>query len=129
MKIETEDDVILVRRKVRDIAQTCGFDVFAASAITTASSELARNVWAHAGKGLAVVERVSDGDARRGVRVDFQDEGPGIGDVQRVLAGGYSTTNTMGLGLSGARRIVDDFAIDTAPGRGTKVTVVKWTPY
>jgi len=129
LRIETEDDVILVRRKVRDLAQASRFDVFAASAITTASSELARNVWGHAGKGLAVIERLSDDDTRLGVRIAFTDEGPGIADVERVLAGGFSTANTMGLGLSGARRLVDEFSIDSAPGRGTTVIVVKWTPY
>ena len=129
LRIDAEDDIILVRRKVRELAQSCRFDVFAASAITTATSELARNVWAHAGKGVAVVERVTDDDARSGVRAEFADEGPGIDDVERALAGGYSTANTMGLGLSGARRLVDEFSIDSAPGRGTKVIVVKWTPY
>lgn len=128
MRIDTEDDIALVRRKVRDMAQACRFDVFLAAAVTTAASELARNVWVHAGKGRAIVERIVD-DPRLGVRVEFQDDGPGIENVDRVLAGGYSTANSMGLGLSGSRRLVDEFSIDSAPGRGTRVKVVKWAPY
>jgi serine/threonine-protein kinase RsbT len=127
MRIDTEDDIALVRRKVRDMALACRFDVFLTAAVTTAASELARNVWVHAKKGMAIVERITD--VRPGVRVEFKDEGPGIADIQRVLAGGYSTANSMGLGLSGSKRLVDEFSIDSAPGRGTKVTFVKWAPY
>lgn len=128
MPIDSEDDIILVRRKVRDLAQTCGFDVFATSAVTTAASELARNIWVHAGRGIACIEKLSDDD-RFGVRVVFKDEGPGIADVERVLAGGFSTAKSMGLGVSGSRRLVDEFAIESIVGRGTTVTFVKWTPY
>ena len=128
MGIDTEDDIALVRLKVRDMAKACNFDVFLSAAVTTAASELARNVWVHAGKGRAIVERVSDG-SRHGVRVEFDDDGPGIDNIERVLAGGYSTANSLGLGLSGSRRLVDDFFIDSAPGRGTRVKFVKWTPY
>lgn len=128
MPIDSEDDIILVRRKVRDLAQTCGFDVFAASAVTTAASELARNIWVHAGRGIACIEKLSDDD-RFGVRVVFKDEGPGIADVERVLAGGFSTAKSMGLGVSGSRRLVDEFTIESTVGRGTTVTFVKWTPY
>ena len=128
MKIDCEDDIILVRRKVRDVAQSCRFDVFAASAVTTAASELARNVWTHAGRGVATIEKVSE-DLRLGVRADFTDEGPGIADIERALRGGHSTANSMGLGLSGSRRLVDEFAIESNPGRGTKVSIVKWARY
>jgi serine/threonine-protein kinase RsbT len=127
MRIDTEDDIALVRGKVRDMAQACRFDVFLTAAVTTAASELARNVWVHAKKGMAIIERITD--VRPGVRVEFKDEGPGIADIQRVLAGGYSTANSMGLGLSGSKRLVDEFSIDSAPGRGTKVVFVKWAPY
>jgi serine/threonine-protein kinase RsbT len=128
MRIDTEDDIAFVRRKVRDMAQASRFDVFLSAAVTTAASELARNVWVHAGKGSVIVERISDDD-RLGVRVEFKDDGPGIEDIDRVLVGGYSTANSMGLGLSGSRRLVDEFTIDSAPGRGTCVKFVKWTPY
>jgi len=128
MRIDTEDDIALVRRKVRDVAKACQFDVFQSAAVTTAASELARNVWVHAGKGNAVIERITD-DTRSGVRVEFHDDGPGIESIDRVMAGGYSTANSMGLGLSGSRRLVDEFSIDSAPGRGTRVKFVKWAPY
>ena len=125
MPIQTEDDVILVRRAVRDLAQAYGFDVFASAALTTAASELTRNIWVHAGKGFAILEEVANGD-RRGVRVTFRDEGPGIADVDRVMAGGYSTARSMGLGLSGSRRLVDTFELQSTVGRGTTVEIVKW---
>jgi serine/threonine-protein kinase RsbT len=128
MRIDTEDDIMLVRRKVRELAQTCGFDVFATSAVTTATSELARNVWVHAGKGIALIDKLMD-DARLGVRVVFKDEGPGIPDVERVLRGGYSTAKSMGLGLSGSRRLVDEFAVDSQVGHGTTITFTKWAGY
>jgi serine/threonine-protein kinase RsbT len=128
MKIDIEGDVFLVRRRVRDLAQVCRFSVFASSAITTAASELARNVWAHAGHGVAVIEQLED-DTRRGIRLEFKDEGPGIIELDRALAGGYSTAKSMGLGLSGSRRLVDEFAIETAPGQGTRITLAKWTPF
>jgi serine/threonine-protein kinase RsbT len=128
MKIESEDDIVLVRRKVREVALSCNFDVFGASAVTTAASELARNVWVHAGRGHAIVEKLND-EFRLGVRVVLKDEGPGIGDVTLVLAGGFSTAKSMGLGLSGSRRLVDEFSIESVLGAGTVVTFVKWTPY
>ncbi len=128
MRIDTEDDIAIVRTKVRDMAKACRFDVFTSAAVTTAASELARNVWMHAGKGSAVVERITD-DTRSGVRVDFKDEGPGIENIERAMVGGYSTANSMGLGLSGSKRLVDEFSIDSALGRGTRVKFVKWAPY
>ena len=90
MKIASEDDVALVRRAVRALAEAHRFDVFASAAITTATSELTRNVWVHARGGVALIEEVLD-DERVGIRVTFRDEGPGIDDIERVLAGGYST--------------------------------------
>lgn len=127
MRIACEDDVALVRRAVRALAETHQFDVFACAAITTATSELTRNVWVHAHGGVALLEEVSD-DERVGIRVTFRDEGPGIEDIERVLAGGYSTAKSMGLGLSGSRRLVDEFRIDSTPGRGTCIQIVKWEP-
>jgi serine/threonine-protein kinase RsbT len=128
MPIASEDDVVLVRRKVKQLAQALGFDAFGCAAVTTAASEMTRNVWVHAGGGRAVIEEVTEG-SRRGLHVEFVDQGPGIPDVARVMAGGYSTARSMGLGLSGTKRLVDEFAIDTAPGRGTTVRVTKWTRY
>jgi serine/threonine-protein kinase RsbT len=126
--IRTEDDIIVVRRKARALAQQRGFDAFAAAALTTAASELARNVYVHAGGGTAEVEELSDG-YRTGIRLTFRDSGPGIANLDRVLAGGYSTARSLGLGVSGTKRLVEEFDIETAPGKGTKVVITKWTRY
>jgi serine/threonine-protein kinase RsbT len=128
MPVESEDDVILVRRAVRVLAEQTGFDTFASAALTTAASELTRNIWVHAKRGVAIIETVENGE-RAGVRVTFRDEGPGIADVRRVLAGGYSTARSMGLGLSGSKRLVDDFTLQSTIGSGTTVEIVKWKTY
>ena len=128
MPIASEDDVVLVRRKVRGLAQARGFDAFAAAAITTATSEITRNVWVHARRGEVTIEEVSDG-ARFGIRLCFRDEGPGIEHIDRVLAGGYSTARSLGLGVSGTRRLVDDFKLESEVGKGTTVHLVKWTRF
>lgn len=128
MQVRTEDDIILVRRRVRELAESRRFDTFATAAITTATSELARNIVVHAGKGVARIEEVTDGH-RTGIRLTFADSGPGIADVQRVLQGGFSTARSMGLGLSGSRRLVDAFELESTPGKGTTITVVKWKKF
>lgn len=128
MRIDSEEDIIAVRRYVRDFAEARKFDSFATAAMTTAASELARNVLVHGGKGVAEVSEVTDG-YRVGIKLVFEDKGPGIADLARALAGGNSTARTMGLGLSGSKRLVDEFDIDTKVGAGTKVTVTKWKRY
>ena len=125
MAIESEDDVIQVRREVRVLAERLGFNPFATAAVTTATSELARNIWAHAGGGTIQIE-VIDEDGRSGLRLVFRDQGPGIPDIERVLLGGYSTARSLGLGLSGSRRLVDEFDLQSQPGHGTVVTIIKW---
>ncbi len=125
LPIASEDDVLLVRKVVREIAAARKFDTFAIAAITTAVSELARNVLVHGNGGYSVVDEVVNG-SRVGIRIAFVDEGPGIPDIDRVLAGGYSTARSMGLGLSGSKRLVDEFVLDSKVGQGTRVTVEKW---
>lgn len=125
LKLESEDDVLAVRRRVRQIAELRKFDTFAIAAITTATSELARNVIVHGGGGTALIEEVSDG-IRAGIRIIFADGGPGIADIARALSGGYSTARSMGLGLSGSKRLVDAFDVQSKVGAGTTVTVMKW---
>lgn len=125
VELRNEDDVILGRRRVRELAQARGFDSFAIAAITTVTSELARNVEVHGGGGKLVIEEVSDG-ARIGYRLTFIDSGPGIADIPRAMSGGQSTVRTLGLGLSGSKRLVDQFELVSAPGKGTTVTVTKW---
>ncbi len=124
LPIKSEEDIVVVRRKVRALAQARKLDSFAVAALTTAASELTRNVWVHAGGGSALLEELADG-RRYGVRATFIDQGPGISDLQRALAGGFSTTKTMGLGLSGSRRLVDAFEIQTGPS-GTRIQIEKW---
>lgn len=128
LPIATEDDVVIVRRRVRELAQRNGLDSFATVAITTAVSELARNVLVHAKHGSAKLEEVEN-NTRRGLRVAFRDDGPGIPDVQRVLVGGFSTAKSLGLGLSGSKRLVDEFHIESQLGSGTVVTVTKWARF
>jgi len=125
MSVASEDDVVLARRRVRMLAEMLGFDQFTIAAITTATSELCRNILVHAEKGTALVEQIENG-SRTGIRAEFRDAGPGISDIDRVLAGGYSTAKSLGLGVSGSRRLVDEFRVETVVGHGTAITVVKW---
>ena len=126
LRIDREDDIVTVRRQVRLLAQARGFDGFATAAVTTAASELARNVWTHARAGEAIIEELLNDAQRPGLRLVFRDQGPGIKDVARVLAGGYSTVRSLGLGVSGSRRLVDEFQLESVVGQGTTITVVKW---
>lgn len=128
LPIRVEGDVAVVRRRARELAQAARFDAFASAAITTAASELSRNALVHGGGGYAVVEHVSEG-TREGLRMTFVDEGPGILEVDRALRGGFSTGRSLGLGLSGSRRLVDEFRIETSVGHGTRVEVLKWARF
>jgi serine/threonine-protein kinase RsbT len=124
-RIDKEADIVAVRQQVRELAKEHQFDQFAVAALTTAASELSRNVWVHARSGLARIMVLRNGK-RVGLGLEFVDSGPGIADLNRALAGGFSTAKSLGLGLSGTKRLVDEFNIDTAPGRGTKVVIRKW---
>lgn len=125
LPIAADDDVVRVRSEVRDLALGVGFDRFSVVAIATAASELARNTWIHGRGGTATVEEVEE-HGLRGLRITFRDSGPGIADIERVLKGGYSTRRSLGLGLSGAQRLVDEFKLDSTVGVGTVVVVAKW---
>jgi serine/threonine-protein kinase RsbT len=124
-RIDKEADIVAVRQQVREVAKELRFDQFAVAALTTAASELSRNIWVHAQKGNARIRVLRNG-RKVGVELEFVDHGPGIADLNRVLAGGFSTSRSLGLGLSGTKRLVDEFDIDSAPGRGTKVVIRKW---
>ena len=125
IRIDQEADVTAIRRLVRELTREFQFDQFAAAAMTTAASELSRNVWVHAKAGIARIGVLRGGD-RIGVDLAIVDRGPGIADLDRALVGGYSTANSLGIGLSGTKRLVDEFDIDTAPGRGTTIVIRKW---
>jgi serine/threonine-protein kinase RsbT len=124
-RIDKEADIVAVRQQVREVAKELRFDQFAVAALTTAASELSRNIWVHAQKGNARIRVLRNG-RKVGVELEFVDHGPGIADLNRVLAGGFSTSRSLGLGLSGTKRLVDEFDIDSAPGRGTKIVIRKW---
>jgi serine/threonine-protein kinase RsbT len=123
--IRTEDQVVRVRQMVRQWATELGFSLVDLTKFVTAASELARNTVIHGGGGTVDVQ-VLQNDGRRGLRVVFQDEGPGIGDLELAMRDGYTTGNGLGLGLSGARRLVNDFEIDSRPGEGTRVAITRW---
>ena len=121
----TEQDIVLARQAVRRLAQESGFGIVDQTKIVTAASELARNTVIYGGGGDLLCETLQNG-GRRGVRLTFKDEGPGIADLTLAMKDGWTSGSGMGLGLSGAKRLVNDFEIDTAPGRGTKITVTRW---
>ena len=126
LPIETGDDVVRVRQLVRTQAQSARLSLVDQTKLVTAASELARNTLIYGGGGRLVLETV-ERNGRTGVRAVFSDQGPGIPDVDQALTDGWTSGSGLGLGLSGSRRLVDEFDIVTAPGEGTTVTVVKWT--
>lgn len=126
MPIRVEDDVVRIRQACREWSIELGFSLVDQTKIVTAASELARNTKVYGGGGLMLMETVQEG-GRRGLRLTFTDEGPGIPDVAQALKDGYTTGNGLGLGLGGARRLVNEFTIDSRPG-ATKIVVVKWKP-
>jgi serine/threonine-protein kinase RsbT len=125
--IADEPDLLRVRTVLRQHAVSAGFGIVDQTKLVTAGSELARNILRYA-KGAKADLRVEmvQANGRTGLRAIFADQGPGIEDLDAALGDGYSTGGTLGLGLPGARRLVDEFAIDTAAGAGTRVTILKW---
>ena len=118
-------EVVNVRHVVRRAAVDSGFSLVEQTKIVTAASELARNMVDYGGGGDLKVELLSDG-IRKGVRLTFEDQGPGIPDVQQALRDGFTTGKGLGLGLGGAKRLSNEFQIDSVPGRGTRITIVRW---
>jgi serine/threonine-protein kinase RsbT len=125
--IESDADVVRARQEARELAVGLELTSTDQTLLATAISEVARNITAYATRGEVRLSVVRDARGRRGIRVVAADEGPGIEDLERALQDGYTTGGGLGLGLPGARRLVDDFEIDTAPGRGTTITLVKWS--
>ncbi|GGR66601.1 anti-sigma regulatory factor [Micromonospora fulviviridis] len=124
--IRSDEDVVRVRQLVRTTAVAVKLSLVDQTKLVTAASELARNTLIYGGGGTAEVVTVEDG-RRRGVRIVFADGGPGIPDLDQAFTDGFTTGGGLGLGLSGARRLVDDFDIWTAVGEGTRITVTKWS--
>jgi serine/threonine-protein kinase RsbT len=127
LPIRTGDDVVRVRQQVRALAAKGGLSLVDQTKVVTAASELARNALVHGGGGLARVEMVTSALGKNGIRIGFSDEGPGIADLDLALTDGWSSGAGLGLGLSGARRLVDEFELTSKPGNGTSVVVVKWS--
>ena len=125
LPLQSSQDVVVARQLVRTRAAELGFSLVDQTKIVTAASELARNTLEHGGGGECRIESISEG-MRKGLRLCFEDHGPGIPDVQLALTDGYTSKNGMGLGLSGSKRLVNEFKIETHVGQGTRVTVVKW---
>ena len=123
--LRAEDDVVRARQAVRSWAVEMSFSLVDQTKLVTAASELARNTVVYGGGGTLRMEALEDG-ARKGLRLVFADEGPGIPDLETALRDGYTTGNGLGLGLGGAKRLVNEFAIESHVGEGTRITVVKW---
>jgi serine/threonine-protein kinase RsbT len=125
--IESDADVVTARQCARELAADLELSSTDQTLLATAISEVARNITTYATRGEVLVSVIQQDDGRRGIQVVARDQGPGIADLERALQDGYTTGGGLGLGLPGARRLVDDFSIDSAPGRGTTVTLVKWS--
>jgi serine/threonine-protein kinase RsbT len=125
VQLRSDSDVVRTRQAVRAMCADLGFSLVDQTKMVTATSELARNTITHGRGGTAVLEILEDGK-RSGVRIVFEDAGPGISDVDEAMRDGYTTANGMGLGLGGARRLVNEFEITSKPGAGTKVVALRW---
>ena len=125
LPLTISEHVVTVRQAVRQRAVEIGFSLVEQTKVVTAASELARNTIQHGGGGCVAVEVVSDG-VRRGLRLTFADQGPGIADVELAMKDGFSTAGGLGLGLSGAKRLSNEFAISSAAGSGTRVVITRW---
>jgi serine/threonine-protein kinase RsbT len=124
VRIASDADIVSARQAARDLAERLGFSSTDLTILATAVSEVARNILRFAGTGEVALELVSQ--PRRGVRVTAMDNGPGIGDVEQAMIDGFSTNKSLGLGLPGAKRLMDEFSIESRPGQGTTVTMAKW---
>ena len=123
--VRTESDIVNVRQTTRVWSTECKFSLVDQTKMVTAASELARNAVIYGGGGTVKMEILSDG-VRKGLRLTFADQGPGISDVERALSDGYSSGSGLGLGLGGARRLVNEFEIKSEPGQGTTVVITRW---
>ncbi|MEH1949155.1 anti-sigma regulatory factor [Nostoc sp.] len=123
--IQSSTDVVLVRQSVRQLAVEIGFGLVDQTKIITAASELARNTLDYGGGGTVKLETLQEG-RRRGLRLTFEDRGPGIPDIDLALKDGFTTGNGLGMGLGGAKRLANEFEIQSAVGEGTRIIIVRW---
>jgi serine/threonine-protein kinase RsbT len=123
--LKGSNDVVLARQKVRQWAIELRFSLVDQTKLVTAASELARNTLNYGGGGQMTIETINSG-ARAGLRLTFEDHGPGIPDIEQALRDGFTTGSGMGLGLGGSKRLVNEFSIESEVGKGTKITVARW---
>lgn len=128
LPLKTDEDVVRLRKQVRDDLVALGFTLIEQTKMVTAASELARNTLRYGGGGEAQVIRLHEGN-RAGIELQFIDNGPGIDDLELAMTDGYTSGGGLGLGLSGAKRLADEFHIDTEPGKGTTVKIAKWKQF
>jgi serine/threonine-protein kinase RsbT len=124
LPIQAESDVVAARQKVRTAATKLGFTLVDQTKLVTAASELARNTLIHGGGGILHMQTLNG--PRAGLRLVFEDKGPGIPDITLALRDGFTTGNGLGLGLGGAKRLVNEFDIASQPGAGTRITIIRW---
>ena len=124
--LESEHDIIIARSEVRSLAVGLGFRPIDQTRLVTVSSELARNIVKYARRGRMIAQPLNAAEGRAGIRLIFEDEGPGIPDIAAAMRDGFSTGRGLGKGLPGSKRLVDVFEIESEVGRGTRVTVVRW---
>ncbi|MBD1918093.1 anti-sigma regulatory factor [Leptolyngbya sp. FACHB-60] len=125
MKIQSSADVVLIRQAVRQFAIEIGFGLVDQTKIVTAASELARNTLDYGGGGTVTLETLQDG-GRRGLRLTFEDQGPGIPDIEMALRDGFTSGGGLGMGLGGAKRLANEFEIESVVGEGTRIIIVRW---
>ncbi|ODH01562.1 anti-sigma regulatory factor [Nostoc sp. KVJ20] len=125
INIQSSIDVVLVRQSVRQLAVEIGFGLVDQTKIITAASELARNTLDYGGGGTLKLETLQEG-RRRGLRLTFEDRGPGISDIELALKDGFTTGNGLGMGLGGAKRLANEFEIQSVVGEGTRIIIVRW---
>ena len=123
--LRSEHDIVRARQTVRKLTQELGFSLVDQTKMVTAASELARNAYTH-GRGGTLFWEIVERDARRGLKLRFADEGPGIPNMDLALTDGWTSGTGLGMGLTGARRLVNDFEIDSKVGAGTRVTITRW---
>ena len=126
LPVRETSDILLVRQVVRECATELGFSVLDRTKLLTAASELGRNTLIHGGGGTMLLETFMKND-RRGLRLTFEDKGPGIADIEQAMTDGFTTRGGMGLGLGGSKRLVDEFEVVSRVGEGTRVTATRWT--
>lgn len=126
MRLGAQADIVAVRQAARSLAVEIGLTIIDQTKVVTAASELARNTLVYGGGGTATLEIVRESLKKEGLRLTFEDQGPGIPDIERAMQDGYSSGQGLGLGLGGAKRLCSEFSITSQPGAGTRVSITRW---